>query len=69
LWLERLKSDGWRIAIESPGEAIKWQHFENFDWTRDAGDRTYARLKHQQRSIITVLAQVQLVAMKVRNRA
>jgi hypothetical protein len=69
LWLERLKSDGWRIAFESPGEAIKWQHFENLDWTRDAGDRKYARLKHWQRSIITVLAQVQLMVMKVRKRA
>ncbi|MFM7188369.1 MAG: hypothetical protein ACKO14_11200 [Armatimonadota bacterium] len=69
LWLESLKRDGWRIAIESQRAAIKWQHFENFDWTRDAGDRKYARLKHQQRSIITVLAQLQLIAYKLRNRA
>ena len=69
LWLEQLKCDGWRIAIESPDAARKWQHFENFDWTRDAGDRRYARLKHHQRTIVSLFAQLHLLLWKIKKRA
>jgi hypothetical protein len=68
LWLESMAVTGWRVAYESPNECLKWQHFENFDWTRESGDRRYASLKRLQRSIITALAHVHLVAIKVRSK-
>lgn len=68
IWLQQLRDDGWRIVVEDSDEAIKWQHFENFDWTRDSGERKYGLLKHHQRCIITVLGQVQLFALKLHKR-
>ena len=69
MWLESLKDAGWRVVFESEVERRTWQHFENFDWTRDSGDARYGRLKQVQRSIISMLAQAHLVALKARKRA
>ena len=68
LWLESLELAGWRIAFESLNDRLKWQHFENFDWTREIGDQNYAKLKQQQRSIITALAHIHLIIIKSRRR-
>jgi len=69
IWLESLTTAGWRVVFESKAERRKWQHFENFDWTRESGDEGYGRLKQVQRSIISILAHVYLVALKARKRA
>ena len=69
LWLESMAKAGWRITFEGPIDRMKWQHFENFDWTRESGDPNYAKLKQLQRKIITCLANVHLMMFKARGRA
>jgi hypothetical protein len=56
------------VDFEGEAERRKWQHFENFDWTRESGDEGYGRVKRIQRHIITVLADIHLAAYKGRNR-
>ncbi len=68
MWLESLKDAGWRVVFESKVERRTWQHFENFDWTREGGEKRYGRLKQVQRIIISMLAQAHLVALKARKR-
>ncbi len=68
MWLESLKTAGWRVVFESEVERRTWQHFENFDWTREGGDKRYGRLKQVQRIIISMLAQAHLVVLKARKR-
>jgi hypothetical protein len=68
VWLNSLKAAGWRVVFEGEAERWKWQHFENFDWTRESGDERYGRVKTIQRHIITVLAEIHLAAHKGRNR-
>lgn len=68
LWLEQLKENGWKIVVQSQRNASKWQHFENFDWTRDAGDPSYARLKRNQRWMVSQLAELHLAVLKLQRR-
>jgi hypothetical protein len=68
VWLESLKTAGWRVVFESEVERRRWQHFENFDWTRESGDERYGRLKQVQRSIISMLAHLHVVALRARKR-
>jgi hypothetical protein len=68
VWLESLKTAGWRVVFESEAERRTWQHFENFDWTRESGDERYGRLKQVQRSIISMLAHLHVVALRARKR-
>jgi hypothetical protein len=69
LWLEQMKRSGWRIAIQDTLAFAKWQHFENFDWTREMGDRRYAKLKHYQRRLVTALGNARLLAFKSRRQS
>lgn len=66
LWLKQLEQTGWGITIQSEDDARKWQHFENFDWTRDTGDTKYARLKQYQRELVTVLGDIHLMAVRLK---
>ena len=51
-WLVDLATCGWEVTSLTYRQKTKWQHFENFDWTRQSGDIRYQNIKAVQRRLV-----------------